>query len=49
MGREQRRRPEGVEDEPPLARSFHPGDPDVPEPHLENSGHKKKTADNWNR
>jgi hypothetical protein len=51
--REQRRHPEKLQDQP-----LSPDD--VPEPHLhapqdvsspraKNSGHKKKTADNWNQ
>lgn len=47
--REQRRHPEGVENEPPAREDLPPRGLDVPDPRLRNSGHKKKTADNWNQ
>jgi hypothetical protein len=48
--REQRRHPEQrVEDSPPTRDERPPKDLDVPEPRLTSSGHKKKTADNWNQ
>ena len=48
--REQRRHPEPRRDDEPLARDERPPtDLDVPDPRLKNSGHKKKTADNWNQ
>jgi hypothetical protein len=49
--REQRRHPEQrPEDEPPAREEERtPADLDVPDPRLKNSGHKKKTADNWNQ
>ena len=52
--REQRRHPERLEDEP-LSREMLPEDPhthgpqDVSDPRAKSSGHKKKTADNWNQ
>jgi hypothetical protein len=52
--REQRRHPERLRDEP-LSREKLPEDPhthgpqDVSDPRAKNSGHKKKTADNWNQ
>ena len=48
--REQRRHPEQrVEDSPTARDERPPADLDVPNPRLQNSGHKKKTADNWNQ
>jgi hypothetical protein len=49
--REQRRHPEQQrpEDEPPAREERPPADLDVPDPRLKGSGHKKKTADNWNQ
>ena len=48
--REQRRHPERLPEDQPLAREERPPlDVDVPDPRLTNSGHKKKTADNWNQ
>jgi hypothetical protein len=48
--REQRRHPESrPEDEPLVREERPPADLDVPDPRLTNSGHKKKTADNWNQ
>jgi hypothetical protein len=50
--RAQRRHPERVEDEPlsravPLPELQEPQD--VTDPRAKNSGHRKKTADNWNQ
>jgi hypothetical protein len=48
--REQRRHPEALPEDAPVARDERPpADLDVPDPRLKNSGHKKKTADNWNQ
>jgi hypothetical protein len=48
--REQRRHPEARPELAPLARDERPpADLDVADPRLKNSGHKKKTADNWNQ
>ena len=47
--REQRRHPGRVEDEPLAREELAPKDMDVPDPRLKSSGHKKKTADNWNQ
>ena len=48
--REQRRNPEGRPEDEPLARDERPpAELDVPDPRAKNSGHKKKTADNWNQ
>lgn len=50
--RAQRRHPERLEDEP-LARELPEpdlhGPQDIVDPRAKNSGHKKKTADNWNQ
>jgi hypothetical protein len=50
--RRQRRHPERLEDEP-LSRDIREpdlhGPQDVGDPRAKNSGHKKKTADNWNQ
>jgi hypothetical protein len=50
--REQRRHPGRLEDEP-LSRDIPEPDPhgpqDVADPRAKNSGHKKKTTDNWNQ
>ena len=48
--REQRRHPEARSEDEPIARDERPPkDMDVPDPRLTSSGHKKKTADNWNQ
>jgi hypothetical protein len=48
--REQRRHPEARPENEPLARDEHPPkELDVPDPRTRTSGHKKKTADNWNQ
>ena len=48
--REQRRHPEQRVEDRPLTRDERPPqDLDVPDPRLKSSGHKKKTADNWNQ
>ena len=48
--RQQRRHPEQRAEDSPVAREEQlPTDLDVPDPHLKSSGHKKKTADNWNQ
>jgi hypothetical protein len=48
--RQQRRHPEQRVEDSPLAREEQrPADLDVPDPRLKGSGHKKKTADNWNQ
>jgi len=48
--REQRRHPEQRPENEPLARDEGPPtELDVPDPRAKNSGHKKKTADNWNQ
>jgi hypothetical protein len=48
--REQQRHPERLSEDEPLARDERPPrDLDVPDPRTKNSGHKKKTADNWNQ
>jgi hypothetical protein len=48
--REQRRHPESLPQNQPLARDERPPkDMDVPDPRAKTTGHKKKTADNWNQ
>jgi hypothetical protein len=48
--REQRRHPEQRPEDEPLVRDERPPtEPDVPDPRARNSGHKKKTAENWNQ
>jgi hypothetical protein len=48
--REQRRHPEQLPEDQPLAREERPPmDMDVRDPRVKSSGHKKKTADNWNQ
>jgi hypothetical protein len=48
--REQRRHPEARPENEPLARETpRPHEVDVPDPRTKTSGHKKKTADNWNQ
>lgn len=48
--REQRRHPEARPQDEPLAREQQlPKDMAVPDPRTKTSGHKKKTADNWNQ
>lgn len=48
--REQRRHPEALPEDEPLARDERaPKDVDVPDPRTNAGGHKKKTADNWNQ
>jgi hypothetical protein len=48
--REQRRHPEPrPEDERVSREERPPKELDVPDPRTKNSGHKKKTADNWNQ
>ena len=48
--REQRRHPEPLPDDQPLVRDERPPkEMDVPDPRAKNTGHKKKTADNWNQ
>ena len=48
--REQRRHPEGLPEDQPLARDEQvPEPPDVPDPRAKNTGHGKKTADRWNQ
>lgn len=48
--RDQRRHPEGRPENEPLVRDARaPKDLDVPDPRTKTSGHKKKTADNWNQ
>jgi hypothetical protein len=48
--REQRRHPDGRPENEALTREQQPAkDIDVPDPRAKNSGHKKKTADNWNQ
>jgi hypothetical protein len=48
--REQRRHPERMPADEPLARDEQPPkNLDVPDPRTKTSGHKKKTADNWNQ
>jgi hypothetical protein len=48
--REQRRHPEPrPENQPPVRDERPPKDLDVPDPRAKNTGHKKKTADNWNQ
>lgn len=48
--REQRRHPDAHPEDEPLARDERPPkELDVPDPRSKNSGHKKKTADNWNQ
>ena len=48
--REQRRHPEATPVDEPLAREERPPkEMDVPDPRTKTSGHKKKTADNWNQ
>jgi hypothetical protein len=48
--RQQRRHPEQrTEDTPMASEEQLPTGLDVPDPRLKGSGHKKKTADNWNQ
>jgi hypothetical protein len=47
--REQRRHPEPIEDQPLARDERPPKELDVPDPRTKTSGHKKKTADNWNQ
>jgi hypothetical protein len=48
--RERRRHPEGRPEDQPVARDERaPKNIDAPEPRTKTSGHKKKTADNWNQ
>jgi hypothetical protein len=48
--REQRRHPDSLpENEPPARDERPPKAVDVPDPRAKNSGHKQKTADNWNQ
>jgi len=48
--REQRRHPEQRAENSPMAREERPpANLDVPDPRTKTSGHKKKTADNWNQ
>ena len=48
--RRQRRHPEAPPEDQPLVRDeLPPKDMDVPDPRAKNTGHKKKTADNWNQ
>ena len=50
--REERRHPErsGRPEDAALDRDRRPPEvPDVPDPRTKTSGHKKKTADNWNQ
>jgi hypothetical protein len=48
--RAQRRHPGSPPEDQPLNRDDDtPKDMDVPDPCAKNSGHKKKTADNWNQ
>jgi hypothetical protein len=48
--REQRRHPGARPEDEPLARDERPPtELNVPDPRAKNSGHKKKTADNWNQ
>ena len=48
--REQRRHPESrPAGELPVSDERPPKDLDVADPRAKNSGHKKKTADNWNQ
>ena len=48
--RAQRRHPEQRVEDDPIAREERPPvELDVPDPRLKSSGHKKKTADNWNQ
>lgn len=48
--RKQRRHPEGLPEDHPLARDDSAPDvPDVPDPRAKNSGHGKMTADRWNQ
>jgi hypothetical protein len=47
--REQRRHPGRLEDQPLTREGHAPKEMDVPDPRLKSSGHKKKTADNWNQ
>jgi len=48
--RAQRRHPEAQPENEPVARDVHPpAEVDVPDPRTKTSGHKKKTADNWNQ
>jgi hypothetical protein len=50
LNREQRRHPDArPENEPPARDERPPKDLDVPDPRTKTSGHKKKTADNWNQ
>lgn len=48
--RRQRRHPELRPENEPVSREERPPKQlDVPDPRTKNSGHKKKTADNWNQ
>ncbi len=48
--REQRRHPDGLPEDTPLARDEQAPEPaDVPDPRAKNTGRRKKTADNWNQ
>jgi hypothetical protein len=48
--REQRRHPAtSLADEPLTREERPPNEADVPDPRAKNSGHKKKTAENWNQ
>ena len=48
--RQQRRHPgQRMEDSPPARDEQLPTELDVPDPRVKSSGHKKKTADNWNQ
>jgi hypothetical protein len=48
--REQRRHPDQDLADQPLSRDERtPKEMDVPDPRTKTSGHKKKTADNWNQ
>jgi hypothetical protein len=48
--RAQRRHPSASPEDEPLARDERtPKHLDVPDPRTKTSGHKKKTADNWNQ
>jgi hypothetical protein len=48
--REQRRHPDRPVEDAPLARDQQPpAQVDVPDPRMKTSGHKKRTADNWNQ
>ena len=47
--RAQRRHPERPETEPPARDDDTPVSAGVPDPRTKTSGHKKKTAENWNQ